>query len=78
MIEISKTMYIPLFGKALVSQKGVILSDKKAEEIWNGIKFDKNDIEEIISVSGPWWASSLTSFKSFVIRDINLPVSLES
>lgn len=34
MIEISKTMYIPLFGKALVSQKGVILSDKKAEEIW--------------------------------------------
>ena len=28
-------MYIPLFGKALVSAKGIILSDKKAEEIWS-------------------------------------------
>lgn len=34
MIEVNKTMYIPLYGKALVSQKGVILSDKKAGEIW--------------------------------------------
>ncbi|MBQ5770923.1 MAG: class I SAM-dependent methyltransferase [Clostridia bacterium] len=34
MIEVNKTMYIPLYGKALVSRKGVILSDKKAEEIW--------------------------------------------
>ena len=30
----SKTLYIPLYGKALVSRKGIILSDKKAEEIW--------------------------------------------
>lgn len=30
----SKTLYIPLYGKALVSKKGIILSDKKAEEIW--------------------------------------------
>jgi len=30
----SKTMYIPLYGKALVSRKGILLTDKKAEEIW--------------------------------------------
>ena len=30
----SKTLYIPLYGKALVSGKGIILHDKKAEEIW--------------------------------------------
>ncbi len=33
MINESKTLYIPLYGKALVSQKGIILRDKKAEEI---------------------------------------------
>ena len=35
----SKTLYIPLYGKALVSRKGVILHDKKAEEIWEKEKF---------------------------------------
>ena len=30
----SKTLYIPLYGKAMVSRKGIILSDKKAESIW--------------------------------------------
>lgn len=34
MDNVSKTMYIPLYGKAYVSRKGIILSDKKAEEIW--------------------------------------------
>jgi O-methyltransferase involved in polyketide biosynthesis len=34
MNSINKTLYIPLYGKALVSQKGIILDDKKAEEIW--------------------------------------------
>ena len=34
MNSINKTLYIPLYGKALVSQKGLILEDKKAEEIW--------------------------------------------
>lgn len=35
----SKTLYIPLYGKALVSKKGIILDDKKAEEIWEKEKF---------------------------------------
>lgn len=30
----NKTLYIPLYGKAMVSAKGIILDDKKAEEIW--------------------------------------------
>ena len=34
MNNINKTLYIPLYGKAYVSQKGILLSDKKAEEIW--------------------------------------------
>jgi O-methyltransferase involved in polyketide biosynthesis len=35
MNSVNKTMYIPLYGKAYVSKKGIILRDKKAEEIWN-------------------------------------------
>ncbi len=35
----SKTLYIPLYGKALVSKKRIILQDKKAEEIWEKEKF---------------------------------------
>lgn len=35
MDSINKTLYIPLYGKALVSKKNIILADKKAEEIWS-------------------------------------------
>ena len=31
---INKTLYIPLYGKSYVSRKGIILNDKKAEQIW--------------------------------------------
>ena len=31
---VNKTLYIPLYGKAYVSKKGIILKDEKAEEIW--------------------------------------------
>lgn len=34
MNEVNKTLFIPLYGKAQVSLKGMILRDKKAEEIW--------------------------------------------
>lgn len=34
MNNINKTLYIPLYGKAYVSNKNIILRDKKAEEIW--------------------------------------------
>ena len=35
MDNVNKTLFIPLYGKALVSKKGIILSDRKAEEIWS-------------------------------------------
>lgn len=34
MDNVNKTLYIPLFGKAYVSKKGIILDDKRAEYIW--------------------------------------------
>ncbi len=34
MNSVNKTLYIPLYGKSYVSQKGLFLCDKKAEEIW--------------------------------------------
>lgn len=34
MNSVNKTLYIPLYGKACVSKKGIILHDAKAEEIW--------------------------------------------
>lgn len=34
MNSVCKTLYIPLYGKAFVSRKGIILHDPKAEEIW--------------------------------------------
>ena len=39
MNNINKTLYIPLYGKAYVSKKGIILADKKAEEIWEAEGF---------------------------------------
>ena len=37
---VNKTLYIPLYGKAYVSKKGIILKDKKAEEIWSKEQFE--------------------------------------
>ena len=40
MNNINKTLYIPLYGKAYVSRKNLILQDKKAEEIWDKAGFE--------------------------------------
>ncbi len=34
MDNVNKTLYIPLYGKAFVSRKGILLHDPKAELIW--------------------------------------------
>ena len=34
MDSVNKTLFIPLYGKALVSREGILLNDPKAEEIW--------------------------------------------
>ena len=35
MNEVNKTLYIPLYGKAQLSKKGIILHDPTAENIWS-------------------------------------------
>lgn len=40
MNSVNKTLYIPLYGKAYVSKKGILLDDKKAEEIWEAEGFN--------------------------------------
>lgn len=40
MNNVNKTLYIPLYGKAFVSQKKIILNDTKAEEIWAAEGFE--------------------------------------
>ncbi len=39
MDSVNKTLYIPLYGKSYVSRRGIILSDPKAEEIWEAEGF---------------------------------------
>ena len=39
MDNVNKTLYIPLYGKAYVSKKGLFLEDKWAEEIWEAEGF---------------------------------------
>lgn len=34
MDKVSKTLFIPLFGKAQVSRRNIILRDPMAEKIW--------------------------------------------
>ena len=39
MNNVNRTLYIPLYGKAFVSKKGILLHDPKAEEIWSAEGF---------------------------------------
>ena len=39
MNNVNKTLYIPLYAKAYVSQKKITLDDPKAQEIWQTVKF---------------------------------------
>ncbi|MBQ2712299.1 MAG: class I SAM-dependent methyltransferase [Clostridia bacterium] len=36
--NVNQTLYIPLFGKAYVSRRALILHDRKAEEIWDAVQ----------------------------------------
>ncbi|MBP0956168.1 MAG: class I SAM-dependent methyltransferase [Oscillospiraceae bacterium] len=40
MTGVNKTLYIPLYGKSEISRRGIILNDKKAEEIWEKEGFE--------------------------------------
>ena len=42
MNSVNRTLYIPLYGKAYVSRRGLLLEDQKAEEIWAAEGFSLN------------------------------------
>ena len=35
MNEVNKTLFIPLYGKSLISKQHIILNDPDAERIWD-------------------------------------------
>ena len=39
MDAVSRTLYIPLYGKALVSKRGLFIKDGYAERIWDSVQF---------------------------------------
>ena len=39
MESVNKTLYIPLYGKAYVSRKGLFLDDPQARKIWDAEGF---------------------------------------
>lgn len=60
MNNVNKTLYIPLYGKSYVSRKGIILSDKKAEEIW------ENECFELKGKSKSKWLAYYMGMRSAV------------
>lgn len=63
MNAVNKTLYIPLYGKAYVSRKGIILADKKAEEIWAAEGF------ELKGKSRSKWLAYYMGIRSAVFDD---------
>lgn len=60
MDSVNKTLYIPLYGKAYVSRKGIILQDPKAEEIWAAEGF------KLKGKSGSKWLAYYMGMRSAV------------
>lgn len=60
---VNKTLYIPLYGKAFVSRKGIILNDAKAEEIWDREGF------ELKGKSKSKWLAYYMGMRSAVFDD---------
>lgn len=42
----SKTLFIPLYGKALMSKKNLFIKDKKAEEIINNVEYNFKKLKQ--------------------------------
>ncbi|MBR3933477.1 MAG: class I SAM-dependent methyltransferase [Clostridia bacterium] len=63
MDNVNKTLYIPLYGKAYVSKKGILLNDKKAEEIWSQESFS------LKGKSGSKWLAYYMGMRSAVFDD---------
>lgn len=63
MNEVNKTLYIPLYGKAQVSRRNIILNDPTAEKIWEKEKFP------IHGSSGSKWLTYNMAMRSKVFDD---------
>lgn len=63
MNEVNKTLYIPLYGKARVSEQNIILHDPKAEEIWKAETFP------IKGRSGSKWLTYNMAMRARVFDD---------
>lgn len=63
MNNVNKTLYIPLYGKAFVSKKQIILHDPKAEEIWAAEGF------ELKGKSKSKWLAYYMGMRSAVFDD---------
>lgn len=63
MNNVNKTLYIPLYGKAYVSKKNIIIQDKKAEEIW------KQEGFELKGKSKSKWLAYYMAMRSAIYDD---------
>lgn len=63
MNNVNKTLYIPLYGKAYVSKKGLFIEDKKAEYIWEKESF------ELKGKSKSKWLAYYMGMRSFLFDE---------
>lgn len=62
--NVSKTMFIPLYGKAEISKRNIFLKDIKAEEIVSKIDFDFKSLKQ------SKWLSLYMSVRSLMIDEL--------
>jgi O-methyltransferase involved in polyketide biosynthesis len=60
----SKTMFIPLYGKALMSKENIFLKDLKAEEIVSKVNYDFKSLKQ------SKWLSMYMSLRSLIIDEL--------
>lgn len=60
----SKTLFIPLLGKAIMSQENIFLCDPKAEEIISKIDYDFNSLKQ------SKWLCMFMSVRAMIIDDL--------
>lgn len=80
MNNVNKTLYIPLYGKSIVSKKGIILNDPKAEEIWASEGFELKgkskskwlayNMAMRARVFDDWTSSMLAAYKDAVVLHV--------
>ena len=60
----SKTLFIPLYGKALMSKNNLFIKDPKAEKIISKVKFDFNELKQ------SKWLSMYMAVRAKIIDEI--------